>query len=64
MPKVTPIKKHLLVKRARLMKYLRSEHYSDQEIADIFFGINRSTVGRIITAAKKYKEFSKKILAD
>jgi len=63
MKSITPIKKHLLLKRARLIKFLKSEGYDGSEIG-IIFNINRSGVSRILSANEKYKITAKKLLSD
>lgn len=63
MPQVIPIKKHLLVKRARIMKFLKKEGYSGEDIG-IIFNIDRSGVSRILAMEKKYKGLVKDILSD
>lgn len=55
--------KYLLSKRAKMMKFLRTEDYTIQDIA-IIFNIDRSVVSRILAAEKKYKEFVKLKLSD
>lgn len=64
MAHIIPTKKHILVKRARIMKFLREEGYDDSEIAIIFNEKHRSYVGRIIAAEKKYRGLVKEILSD
>ncbi len=63
MPEAINIKKHLLVKRAKIMKFLKSEGYNNEEIA-VIFNMERSWVSRILKTEEKYKEFSKRILSD
>lgn len=63
MKQIIPIKKHLLVKRAKIMKFLKKEGYSGEDIG-IIFNINRSGVSRILASEKKYKGLVKKILSD
>lgn len=63
MAKDITTKKHLLVKRARIMKFLTGEGYNNEEIG-IIFNIERYQVFRILASAKKYKEFVKLELSD
>jgi len=63
MKKVQPVKKHLLVKRGKMMKFLQSEGYNGEEIG-IIFGLDRSGVSRILKTAEEYKKKAKKMLAD
>lgn len=63
MKKILGIKKHLLVKRFKLIKFLVSENYNEGEIAEIF-NVNRSTVNRILKAGEQYKKSVKNILKD
>ena len=60
---VVPVKKHLLAKRAKIIKFLIKEGYSGQDVA-VIFNIDRSGISRILTAEKNYKEFAKKLLKD
>jgi transposase len=53
----------LLNKKAKIMKFLRAEGYTDTQIAEIF-NVNKSTVNRVIVAAEKYKKSVKKLLSD
>ncbi len=63
MPRVEPIKKHLLMKRAKIIKFLNTEGYSGEEIG-VIFNIDRSGVSRILATAEKYKISAKNILKD
>lgn len=63
MPQINAIKKHLLVKRAKIIKFLESEGYNGEEIG-IIFNIDRSSILRILRNYKKYKEFAKITLSD
>jgi len=63
MPQINAIKKHLLVKRAKIIKFLDSEGYNGEEIG-IIFNIDRSSILRILRNYKKYKEFAKITLSD
>lgn len=63
MPQVNPVKKHLLSKRAKIIKFLKKEGYNNQEIATIF-NIDFSGVSRILSAEKKYKGLVKNVLKD
>lgn len=63
MSEIIGIKKHLLVKRAKLMKFLKSEGYSGEDIG-IIFNIDRSGVSRILAAEEQYKKLAKKVLSD
>jgi len=59
----TTIKKHLLAKRAKIIKFLKDEGYSGEDIG-IIFNIDRSGVSRILAAESLYKELNKKLLSD
>ena len=61
MKKVIPVKKHLLVKRSKIMKFLISEGYSMTDIG-IMFNINKSNVSRILASSEKYKGLVKTML--
>jgi DNA-binding MarR family transcriptional regulator len=61
MKEIIPTKKHLLVKRAKIMKFLKKEGYSGEDIATIF-NIDRSGVSRILKAEEKYKGLVRKVL--
>lgn len=63
MPEIIPTKKHLLVKRAKIMKFLKSEGYNLEDIGTIF-NVDRSTVLRVLAAEKTYKDFAKELLSD
>jgi len=63
MIKVITTKKHLLVKRAKIMKFLVSEGYSGTDIASIF-NIDKSGVSRILAAEERYKKSVRNLLAD
>ncbi len=56
-------KRHLLVKRAKIIKFLYSEGYSGQDIG-IILNINRSSVSRVLRSEKKYKKSIKNLLKD
>tara|TARA_R110000868_G_scaffold382247_1_gene648748 strand:- start:1990 stop:2181 length:192 start_codon:yes stop_codon:yes gene_type:complete len=55
--------KYLLEKRARIMKFLLTEHYSVKQIARIF-NIDHAGVSRILKTQSKYKGLVRKILKD
>lgn len=63
MPQVSLIKRHLLNKRAKIIKFLKKEGYPNADIA-IIFSIDPSVVTRILVAEKNYKEFAKLELSD
>lgn len=63
MPQITPIKKHLLSKRAKIMKFLKTEGYSGEDIGFIF-NIDRSGVSRILATERQYKGLVKETLQD
>jgi len=63
MKKIIGTKKHILVKRFKLIKFLISEGYNEGEIGEIF-NINRSTVSRIIATGEKYKGIVKSVLSN
>lgn len=58
MPQVNPIQIYILNKRAKIMKFLRKEGWSDTQISQMFY-IDPSGVNRILNTEKKYKEFAK-----
>lgn len=53
MPRINTTKKHLLVKRAEIIYWLGVDGYNNDQIGDIFFGVHRSTIKRIIDAYDK-----------
>jgi hypothetical protein len=57
-------KKHLLVKRFKIIKFLKSEGYNHQEIATIFFDIDRSVISRMLNYGEQYKKSVKNLLKD
>lgn len=61
MSKVIPIKRHLLSKRAKIIKFLKSEGFSGEDIG-VIFNIDRSQISRILTTEAKYKGLVKDIL--
>ena len=63
MSRTEPTKKHLLSKRAKIIKFLESEGYNGEDIG-VIFNINRSGVCRILAAEKKYKKSVKNLLKD
>ena len=58
MPQVNTTQIFILNKRAKIMKFLRKEGWSDKYIAQMFY-IDPSGVNKILKAEKKYKEFAK-----
>lgn len=54
-------KKHLLVKRYKIIKFLKSEGYDNEEIGTMF-NINRSSVMRILRTGEAYKKSVKNML--
>ena len=63
MTKVIKTQKHLLTKRAKIIKFLKKEGYSGADIG-VMFNIDRSGVGRILATEKKYKGLVKELLED
>jgi DNA-binding transcriptional MerR regulator len=63
MSEINTTKKHLLVKRAKMIKFLKNEGYNGEEIGEIF-NIDRSQISRILIANEKYKKFVRKQLSD
>ncbi len=63
MKKLIPTKSHLLVKRAKLIKFLKVEGYNGEEIGQIF-NLDKSVISRILTENEKYKKSVKKLLVD
>lgn len=64
MPQAIPTKKHLLVKRFKIIKFLQSEGYSIQDIGTIFFDKDRSIISRILSSGERYKKSVKNLLKD
>lgn len=58
MPQVNAVQIYILNKRAKIMKFLRKEGWTDTQIAQMFY-IDPSVVNRILITEKKYKEFAK-----
>jgi DNA-binding CsgD family transcriptional regulator len=63
MKNITPNKKHLLSKRAKIIKFLQGEGYTGEDIG-VIFNIDRSGVHRILKAEAKYKGLVRDILKD
>jgi len=63
MKEVIGTPKYLLSKRARIIKFLKKEGYSNPDIA-LIFSIDRSWVSRILKNEAKYKGLVKNILKD
>lgn len=63
MKELIQTKKLLLVKRFKIIKFLQSEGYNNQDIGTIF-NIDRSRVLRIIKEGEKYKNSVKNLLKD
>jgi DNA-binding MarR family transcriptional regulator len=63
MKRVVPVKRHLLVKRAKIINFLKGEGYSGADIA-VIFNIDRSGVTRILSKSKEYKGLVKDMLSD
>lgn len=61
MKEIIGTKKHLMVKRAKMIKFLKEEGYSGAEIGEIF-NIDRSSVSRILAFSEKYKILAKNLL--
>lgn len=61
MAEIIAPKKHLLVKKAKIIKFLKSEGYNGQEIGYIM-NLDRSQISRIISASNKYKITIEKVL--
>lgn len=56
-------KKHLLVKRFKIIKFLVGEGYNGQDIGTIF-NVDKSVICRILSAGEKYKKSVKNLLKD
>ena len=56
-------KKHLFVKRAKIIRFLQSEGYNGEEIATIF-NIDRSRISIILAQEAKYKGLVRSVLKD
>ena len=63
MKNIVAEKKHLLVKRAKIIKFLKTEGYSGADIG-IIFNIDRSGVNRILATEEKYKGLVADMLSD
>lgn len=63
MPQISTTKKYLLVKRAKIIKFLKTEGYSQEDISTMF-NIDKSAISRILRIEKNYKEVAKKLLSD
>ena len=63
MKKNITTKKYLLVKRAKIIKFLKTENYINSDIA-IIFNIPESSITRILASESKYKGLVKKVLED
>lgn len=63
MAQIIPTKKHLLVKRFKIIKFLESEDYNYEEIGTIF-NIDRSVVSRMLKEGERYKKSVNNILKD
>lgn len=63
MKKEIGTKKHLLVKRFKMIKFLKSEGYNGQDIGTIF-NIDKSVVSRILSAGERYKKSVNNFLKD
>lgn len=63
MAQIVKTKKHILVKRYKLIKFLSDEGYNNEEIG-IMFNLDRSQILRILVAGKKYKGLVKELLSD
>lgn len=63
MKQIKGTKPHLLVKRFKIMKFLESEGYNNEEIGDIV-NMNRVQVFRALKAGEKYKKSVKNLLKD
>jgi len=61
MKQLTGTKKHLLIKRAKIMKFLKKEGYSGEDIG-VIFNIDRSGVSRILAYEERYKNSVKNLL--
>ena len=61
MKEVTHTKKHLLSKRAKIIKFLKTEGYNGEEIGAIF-NIDRSGVNRILQTEEAYKKSTANLL--
>ncbi len=63
MPQINPTKRHLLSKRAKMIKFLKKEGYDGDEIATIF-SIDKSAISRILSTESKYKGIVRLKLSD
>lgn len=63
MKKTIRPKKHLLVKQFKIVKFLKSEDYNNEEIAEIV-NSTRLKIFRILKAGEKYKKSAKNLLKD
>lgn len=63
MKEIIKTKKHLLVKRFKIIKFLMQEGYNGQDIGTIF-NIDKSVVSRILSAGERYKKSVKNLLKD
>lgn len=63
MKKLTATKKHILVKRFKLIKFLKSEGYNNEEIG-LMFNMDRLQIFRVLQAGERYKVSIKNLLKD
>ena len=63
MPEIIKTPKYLLVKRAKIIKFLKQENYSSSDIARIF-NIDKSAISRILATEKNYKDVARNLLKD
>lgn len=63
MKQLIPTKKMLFVKRFKIIKFLQSEGFNNQDIGTIF-NIDRSRVLRIVQEGERYKKSVKNLLKD
>lgn len=63
MKQLTGPKKHILVKRFKIAKFLKSEGYNNEEIGTIF-NMDRIQVFRLLKAGERYKNSIKNLLKD
>ena len=63
MSEIIKTQKYLLIKRAKIIKFLKQENYSSSDIARIF-NIDKSAISRILATEKNYKDVARNLLKD
>jgi len=63
MKEVLQTKKHLLVKRFKIAKFLKKEGYNNEEIGTIF-NMDRIQIFRLLQAGERYKKSVRNLLKD